>query len=169
MRRNAALALLLLACTLYAATPVWADLSAKSAFTLIRRVAPGDDIREASAFLGDYASERAAHDMKVRRWGTIDDEWFFDVLHDASQVRATRITWVTKGRRDQQTTYAQLTAEGKRFFGAVGTFNGFEEAEWREMGGKLLVRVRMGKNLEEGVTLLTGIRNDPMSSEKYGF
>lgn len=166
--------LLLIVCiaSLCAPTAALADLSAKSAFVLIRKVAPGEPFQDAIGFLGHHTGEwgvDGASDLKVRRWGTPSDEWFFDVLHDTKVVRATRITWVTPGKRDQQMTFSNLTTEGKFFFGRPGKFRTLTEAEWVEMDGKLLVLLKMGAAESDGVTLLTGIRNDAKESAKYGF
>ncbi len=147
-----------------------AELSPRGAFVLVRRVAPGDAFKDATAFLGTYAAEwDAADNLKVRRWGTAADEWIFDVLHDARVVRATRVTWHVRGRRDQQRLFAQLTTEGRKFFGFAANFRGQTEAEWTELDGALLVRARIGEGADGGVTLLTGVRNDKMQSETYGF
>ena len=161
-----------LAAVLIAASPVWADLSPRSAFVLVRRVAPGDEFKDATAFLGLHAAEWTADEasgLKLRRWGTAADEWTFDVLHDTRVVRATRIAWNVRGRRDRQRLFSQLTTEGRKFFGFAATFRGHEEAEWTELDGTLLVRARIEEGADGGVTLLTGIRKDRMESEKYGF
>lgn len=149
-----------------------ADLSAKGAFVLLRRIAPGTEFKDANAFLGRYSGEWAVDEaagIKVRRWGTSSDEWYFDVLHDGRVVRASRITWQVSGRRDQQHTFSHLTTEGKKFFGKNAKFVGQNVAEWTELEETILVSVRMGDRAEDGVTMLTGIRNDEMESAKYGF
>lgn len=153
-------------------TSAYADLSAKSAFTLTTKVSPGTEFKEATGFLGKHSGEWTVDEaarMKVRRWGTPSDEWYFDVLHNGTVVRATRIIWVTKSRRDQQHKFSQLTTEGKRFFGVSGKFKGSSVAEWTELEDALLINVTMGDKPEDGVTMLTGIRNDKMESAKYGF
>jgi hypothetical protein len=154
------------------ASPSSADLSASGAFTLIRKIPPGEEISEAAKFLGEYESEKtvdAKEGIKIRRWGTPKDEWVFDVLHDGVLVRATRITWVTGSRREQQTIFAQLTSEGKKFFGKTAVFHGFTEAEWTDFGEKWLVLARQGDGPAGGVALLSGIRDAVMDSGKYGF
>ena len=148
-----------------------AALSGSGAFVLIQKVAPGTELADASTFLGTYASEEAAEGagMKIRRWGDEDDDWMLDVLHDGSVVRATRIIWNTDTKREQQTIFSQLTTAGKKYFSRTAKFQGLDQAEWVEMDGKLLVRARIEPELSDGVTLLTGIRNDAMESGKYGF
>jgi hypothetical protein len=157
---------------MFAAHPALANLSAQKAFTLIRSVPPGERIDSAAKFLGAYSAERSvngAAGIKVRRWGRQEDEWFLELLHDGSLVMASRITWMTKTKRDQQTTYSQLTTAGKKYFGRVAKFKGLTEAEWTEAGGALLVRAIMKENVSDGVTLLTGVRDREVDSGKYGF
>ena len=170
MRGYLAVALALL-CLLFAPGPSEADLSGSGAFVLIQKVAPGTELADATAFLGAHASEEAAEGkgMKVRRWGDDDDDWMLDVLHDGSVVRATRIIWSTDTKREQQTIFSQLTTAGKKYFSRTAKFQGLDQAEWVEMDGKLLVRARIEPDLSDGVTLLTGIRNDAKESAKYGF
>ena len=81
-------------------TPSWADLSPSGAFTLIKRVPPGESIDRVSDFLGEPLSDRLLNDegtMKIRRW-EVEGKWFLEVLHDGKQVRATRVTWLTPAR-----------------------------------------------------------------------
>jgi hypothetical protein len=149
-----------------------ANLSAAKAFTLIRSVPPGEGIERATDFLGSFATERVVNDsagIRVRRWGGSSDEWFIDVLHDGELVMASRVTWRTRTKRDQQTTFSQLTSAGTKYFGWKATFKSLTEAEWIDMGGALVVRVKMGPELSEGVTLLTGVRDSEVDSGKYGF
>ena len=148
-----------------------AVLSGSGAFVLIQKVAPGTEMADASAFLGAHASEKAGEGagMKIRRWGGEDDDWMLDVLHDGSVVRATRIIWNTETKREQQTIFSQLTTAGRKYFSRTAKFQGLDQAEWVEMDGKLLVRARIEPDLSDGVTLLTGIRNDAKESGKYGF
>ena len=168
--RLARVVFLVLAATIFFTVPALADLSPRSAFVLVRRVAPGDTFKDATAFLGAHAAEWGMEGgLKLRRWGTAADEWIFDVLHDARVVRATRITWNVRGRRDQQRLFSQLTTEGRKFFGFAAKFRGQTEAEWTELDGTLLVRAKLEDAPEGGVTLLTGIRQDKMQSETYGF
>lgn len=170
MMKRRLLAVLIL-CLLGLPVACEAALSASAAFTLIQKVAPGTELPDAVSFLGNHASEGAAEGagMKVRRWGTEEDDWLLDVLHDGSVVRATRITWITRTKRDQQTIFSQLTTAGKKYFGGTAKFRGLDQAEWLEMDGKLLVLARIEPELSQGVTLLTGIRNDAKESSKYGF
>jgi hypothetical protein len=149
-----------------------AVLSPSGAFTLIRRIPPGESLEDASKFLGNHVSEKtvdAKEGIKIRRWGTADEKWFFEVLHDGSLVRAARVNWVTVSRSEQQKLFGQLTGEGKRFFGKGATFRGRTEAEWTDFGEKWLVRARQGEGMTDGVTLLSGIRDAEMDSGKYGF
>lgn len=156
-----------------AALPAYAVLSARSAFTLIRRIPPGETLSGAVSFLGQHASEwvvDAAAKVKVRRWGTEgEDDWYFDVLHDGAVVRAARITWPTASKREQQAIFSQLTTEGKKFFGRPGTFRGMSEAEWKDFDGRWLVRAKLEAEISGGVTLLSGIRDEKMDSGKFGF
>ena len=65
-------------------TPSWADLSPSGAFTLIKRVPPGESIDRVSDFLGEPLSDRLLNDegtMKIRRW-EVEGKWFLEVLHD---------------------------------------------------------------------------------------
>lgn len=168
----AALAAICAACVFWAAGTADAALSASGAFVLIRKVAPGDEFSDAAKFLGQHASERSSMGgkrMKITRWGSESDEWIFDVLHDGETVRATRIIWNTRTKRDQQTIFSQLTSEGRKYFGRAATFDGFDQAEWKELGGKLLVQARIEPEITQGVTLLTGIRNDEKESLTHGF
>jgi hypothetical protein len=160
------------ALTILCAASATADLSPRGAFVLVRRVAPGDTLNDATAFLGAHAVEwavDAAAGLKLRRWGEASDEWVFDVLHDTRVVRATRITWNVRGMRDKQRLFSRLTTEGRKFFGFPAKSRGLTEADWTELGGTLLVRARLSDEREGGVTLLTGIRGDGLESEKYGF
>jgi hypothetical protein len=93
----------------------------------------------------------------------------FDVLHDGKLVRAARITWITNSRREQQIIFAQLTGEGKKFFGRRAVYNGSTDANWSDFGEKWVVRAKQEDALEDGVTLLSGIRDATMGSAKYGF
>lgn len=153
-------------------TAAWAELSARGAFVLIKKIPPGEDLSAVSKFMGAYTSEKvidAKGGIKLRRWGTSDDKWFIEVLHNGSLVRASRITWSAASRGEQQTIFAQLTTAGKNFFGRTGKFHGSEEAEWGSFDEKWLVRVKMGSSIEDGVTMLSGIRDNRMESAKYGF
>jgi hypothetical protein len=152
------------------ARPALANLSAARAFTLIRSVPPGEDIAGAAKLLGGYASERTVDDaggIMVRRWGGPNAEWYFDALHDGSLVMASKVTWRTKQKRDQQVIFSQLTTEGKRYFGKFAKFTGKTEAEWTD--GAVLVRAKQADELEGGVTLLAGVRDALVDSGKYGF
>jgi hypothetical protein len=149
-----------------------AVLSPSGAFTLIRRIPPGESLDDASKFLGKHVSEKTVdtkEKIKLRRWGTADDKWFLEVLHDGSLVRAARINWVTVSKGEQQKIFGQLTGEGRRFFGKGATYKGQMEAEWTDFGEKWLVLARQGNGPTDGVTLLSGIRDAEMGSEKYGF
>ncbi|MDR1482682.1 MAG: hypothetical protein LBI74_08665 [Synergistaceae bacterium] len=157
---------------MFAARPVFANLSAQKAFTLIRSVPPGERIESAARFLGTHLTERSINNeagIKVRQWGRQEDEWFLELLHDGNMVMASRITWRTKTKRDQQTTFSQLTTAGRKYFGRVAKFRGMTEAEWMEAGGTLLVRAVMKEDISGGVTLLTGVRDRNVDSGKYGF
>jgi hypothetical protein len=149
-----------------------AVLSPSGAFTLIRRVPPGEALSDASSFLGQHVSEKTVDSregIKIRKWGTASDKWFFEVLHDGSLVRAARINWVTVSRGEQQKIFGQLTGEGRRFFGKSAAYRGRTEAEWTDFGEKWLVLARQGEGPADGVTLLSGIRDADMDSGKYGF
>jgi hypothetical protein len=161
-----------LAITLILAARSEAVLSPSGAFTLIRRIPPGEEIAEAAKFLGQHAAERTVDSkegIKIRRWGTADDKWFFEALHDGTLVRATRVSWVTGSRAEQQKIFGQLTGEGRRFFGKGASYKGRTEAEWTDFGEKWLVRTRQGEGPTDGVFLLSGIRDALMDSGKYGF
>jgi hypothetical protein len=154
------------------ATCSWADLSAAGAFTLLRKIPPGENLAAVSKFLGQHASEKtvdAKEGIKLRKWGALDDNWTFETLHDGSLVRAARITWITGSRGEQQKIFGQLTGEGRRFFGKAATYRGRTVAEWTDFGEKWLVRARQGEGATDGVTLLSGIRDALMDSGKYGF
>jgi hypothetical protein len=169
--RAAALAVLLALASL-AAAPAGAALSANAAFTLIERVPPGEYYPDAREFLGSPSAERTVdigNGIKVTRWGKLSDSWIFEVLHDAEDVRATRITWRTKSKGDQQTIFSQLTTIGKKFFGKSAAFKGTTEAQWEDFGGRWIVRARIEAELERGVTLLSGIRDSAMGSDRFGF
>jgi hypothetical protein len=158
--------------TLILAARSEAILSPSGAFTLIRRIPPGESLTEAAKFLGSHVSEKtvnAKEGIKVRRWGTADDEWFFEVLHDGTLVRAARVNWITVSRGEQQKIFGQLTGEGRRFFGKAASYKGRTEAEWTDFGEKWLVRARQGEGPTDGVFLLSGIRDALMDSGKYGF
>jgi hypothetical protein len=174
MRSSIRIVSLLLAIAIqgFAGRPAFADLSAQRAFILIRSVPPGEDLEKAEEFLGAHAGERdvkGSAGIKVRRWGGSEDEWIIDLLHDGSRVMASRITWRTESKRDQQTIFSQLTSAGKKYFGRNGKFNGLTEAVWTDMGGTLLVMAKQEAELAQGVTLLTGVRDSEVDSGKYGF
>jgi hypothetical protein len=157
---------------LLSAMPAEADLSANSAFTLIQKVPPGEWLDDAKSFLGPNASERivdGALGIKVSTWGKASDTWVFDVLHDEDTVRATRITWRTKSRSQQQSIFSQLTATGKSFFRGFAKFNGMNEAEWSDFNGRWIVRATLCQNITDGVILLSGIRDAAMDSGRFGF
>jgi hypothetical protein len=82
---------------------------------------------------------------------------------------ASRVTWRTKTKRDQQTTFSQLTSAGKKYFGRVAKFKNLTNAEWTEAGGTLLVKAVMEEAVSDGVTLLTAVRDREVDSGKYGF
>ena len=152
--------------------PLWAELSAQGSFVLIRKIPPGEEMTSVNKFLWEYSSEKnvgAKDGIKIRRWGSEEDDWFVDVLHNDSLVRASRITWRTSSRGEQQRVFAQLTTAGKKFFGRTGKFRGTSEAEWSSFEEKWLVRVHIGSTVEDGVTMLSGIRDKRMDSAKYGF
>jgi hypothetical protein len=174
MRRAARFFVLLFAAALAAswANPAFAALSAQKAFVLIRSVPPGEEIERAAEFLGTNSTERSingAAGIKIRRWGGQEDEWFLELLHDGRLVMASRVTWRTKTKRDQQTVFSQLTSAGKKYFGRTAKFKSQTEAEWTEAGGTLLVKAVMKEALSEGVILLTGVRDKEVNSGKYGF
>lgn len=150
--------------------PAFASLSPGSAFALTQRVAPGDDLRLCIQFLGDHTMEApVSGDVTVMTWGSVFDEWMLEVLNDGRFVRATRITWNVKGRRDQQRLFAQITSEGRQFFGYAPKFVDSSTAEWRELEGSLVMRAHIADELDGGVSLLTGVRSDAMASDVYGF
>ena len=77
--------------------PSWADLSPSGAFTLIKRVPPGESVDRVTDFLGAHLSERLLNEkgtIRIRRW-EVEGKWFLEVLHDGKQVRAARVTWLT--------------------------------------------------------------------------
>ena len=173
--RRAASAALFIAVFLFAILvelPSYAALSAKSAFTLLEKVPPGEYYPTAKSFLGLPSAERVVDigdGIKITRWGKSADTWVFEVLHDEEDVRATRITWRTKTKSEQQTIFSQLTTVGKQFFGKTAEFNGLNEALWSDFGGRWIVKARMEDDLSRGVTLLSGIRDSVMGSERFGF
>lgn len=145
-----------------------ASLSARSAYVLIGRVAPGDSLEDAAKFLGAHTSERANGGDIVRTWGSDADEWKFDVLHDGKSVRATRITWRAENRRDRLTIFGQLTTEGRRYFGHAAKFPDFDTAEWSELDGRLLVRAAVRHDAGI-VSLLAGMRGGSRATDASGF
>ncbi|MDR3279229.1 MAG: hypothetical protein LBT23_01845 [Synergistaceae bacterium] len=152
--------------------PAHAALSAKSAFTLLERVPPGEYLEDARKFLGSPASARTMDknlSIGVMRWGKSGDTWILDVLHDEDTVRATRVTWKTKSRGEQQSIFSQLTTVGKNFFDKPAIFRGSNEAEWNDFGGRWIIVAKIEDDITKGVTLLSGIRDQAMGSEKYGF
>ena len=156
----------------FAESPSYATLSARSAFTLLEKVPPGEHYPDARNFLGLPSTERVVDietDIKITRWGKTADTWIFEVLHDAEVVRATRITWRTKTKSEQQTIFSQLTTVGKQFFGKTASFSGLNEAQWDDFGGRWIVRAKMEEDLARGVTLLSGIRDSAMGSDRFGF
>ena len=175
MRRSTASVVLILAVILFALlseSPSYATLSARSAFTLLEKVPPGEYYPDAKNFLGSPSSERIVDidgGIKITRWGRPDDTWIFEVLHDNEDVRATRITWRAKTKSDQQTIFSQLTTVGKQFFGKTAKFNGMNEAQWDDLGGRWIVRARLEEDIARGVTLLSGIRDNVMGSDRFGF
>ena len=174
MRRAAVVVLFLVAfmAASLAGSPAYAVLSAKSAFTLLEKVPPGEYYPDAKSFLGLPSAERVVDigaDIKITRWGKASDTWIFEVLHDDEDVRATRITWRTKTKSEQQTIFSQLTTVGKQFFGKTAKFNGINEAQWDDLGGRWIVVARMEDDLARGVTLLSGIRDSVMGSDRFGF
>jgi hypothetical protein len=150
----------------------YADLSAQSAFTLIEKVPPGEYYPDAREFLGLPVAERTidiGQNIKITRWGKSSDTWIFEVLHNEEDVRATRITWRTKSKGEQERIFSQLTTAGKNFFSKPGTFKGTKETEWSDFGNRWIVRLKIGDDLNKGVTLLSGIRDSVMGSDKFGF
>jgi hypothetical protein len=149
-----------------------AELSHADAFALIRKIPPGEPLADAVVFLGKHVSDKTVdlkEGIKIRKWGTSADKWTFEMLHDGSMVRASRIKWITSSRSEQQRIFGQLTGEGRRFFGKGATYNGRTEAEWTDFGEKWIVRARQEAGPTDGVTLLSGIRDADMDSGKYGF
>lgn len=149
-----------------------AELYAGGAFTLLRKIPPGESLAAANTFLGSKFFNRTVDKKEgigIRRWGTKKDPWFLEALHDREMIRAIRVTWPTLDRGKQQTLFAQLTREGKNFFGRRGRFLGDGKIEWRELNGKWLVRAEIKRGEMESVTLLSGIRDAEMGSERYGF
>ncbi|MDR1650376.1 MAG: hypothetical protein LBR87_01160 [Synergistaceae bacterium] len=157
---------------IFLASQASAALSAKGAFILLDKVPPGEYLPDAREFLGRPASSRVMDKnlgVGVLRWGSSGDSWFLDVLHDADTVRATRVTWRTKSRGEQQAIFSQLTTAGKNFFGRPAAFRGLSEAEWNDFGGRWIVVARIESDVTRGVTLLSGIRDQAMGSDKFGF
>ena len=175
MRRKISLIVMSLVVVLFvflSGSPSHATLSARSAFTLLEKVPPGEYYPNAKNFLGSPAEERVVdidEGIMITLWGRPNDTWIFEVLHDEEDVRATRITWRTKKKSAQQTIFSQLTSVGRQFFGKTASFNGMNEAQWEDFGGRWIVRARLEKNIADGVTLLSGIRNNVMDSEQFGF
>jgi hypothetical protein len=152
-------------------SPARADLSAKAAFLLLEKVPPGEYYPDARQFLGLPSAERTVdieQDIKITRWGKSADSWMFEVLHDAEQVRATRVTWRTATKGDQQRVFSQLTTAGKNFFGSAAIFKNMEEAQWEDFEGRWITRAKIEPGYS-GVTLLSGIRDAAMGSDRYGF
>lgn len=153
------------------AAPAFA-LSAAGGFSLIRKVPPGEDLLSAEKFLGAYTSETvidADGGIKIRRWGSENDSWFFDALHDGKEIKATRVKWTTRSVAEQQSIFAQLTTAGKNSFERRGQFAGSNEIRWSDFGGRWMVVARYGGNIADGTTLLSGIRSKEFDSAKYGF
>ena len=149
-------------------TPSWADLSPSGAFTLIKRVPPGESVDRVTDFLGKPLSDRLLNDegtMKIRRW-EVAGKWFLDVLHDGKQVRAARVTWLTPARGEQSRIFAGLTGAGREQFGRSAVFSGRNEARWSQLEGRWIVVAALE---EKGVTLLSAIRDKIKDSSKYGF
>jgi hypothetical protein len=174
MRHAASVALFLsvFLLAMLAESPSYATLSARSAFTLLEKVPPGEYYADARNFLGLPSAERVVDigdDIKITRWGKAADTWIFEVLHDDEVVRATRITWRTKTKSEQQTIFSQLTTVGRKFFGITAKFKGMDEAQWDDFGGRWIVRARLEDDLARGVTLLSGIRDSVMGSDRFGF
>ncbi|MDR0653312.1 MAG: hypothetical protein LBG12_08405 [Synergistaceae bacterium] len=170
MRKTAFI--LTLALLVFSVSPARADLSAKAAFLLLEKVPPGEYYPDARQFLGLPSAERVVDiekDIKITRWGKSADSWTFEALHDAEQVRATRITWRTTTKSEQQRIFSQLTTAGKNFFGSVAIFKNMEEAQWEDFEGRWITRARIESGVSGGVTLLSGIRDVTMGSDRYGF
>jgi hypothetical protein len=43
------------------------------------------------------------------------------------------------------------------------------EAQWDDFGGKWITRIMIETDVTKGVTLMSGIRDDVMGSDKFGF
>ncbi len=152
-------------------TPAFA-LSAAAGFSLIKKIPPGEDLVSAGKFLGAYTSESlldAKAGIKVRRWGSEGDSWFFDALHDGKEVKATRVTWTTRSVGEQQSVFAQLTTAGRKAFGRRGKFIGSNEIQWTDFEGRWLIVGKYGSSVTDGTTLLSAIRSKAFDSGKYGF
>lgn len=165
------LALCVLSLFVISAAPAFA-LSAADAFSLIRRVPPGEDLAAAGKFLGAYTSEAALDAtgaLKVCKWGNESDPWFFEALHDGKEIMATRVKWTTKSVAEQQSIFAQLTTAGKKAFERRGKFAGSNEISWNDFDGRWLIVARYGGSVTDGATLLSGIRTKEFNSAKYGF
>jgi hypothetical protein len=166
-----AMFIIILALLVFSASSARADLSAKSAFILLEKVPPGEYYPDARQFLGPPSAERTVDiedGVKITRWGKSADSWTFEVLHDADQVRAVRITWRTASKSDRQRIFSQITTAGKKFFGSTAIFKNMEEAQWEDFEGRWITRAK----IEDGsgkVTLLSGIRDAAMGSDRYGF
>ncbi|MDR1509594.1 MAG: hypothetical protein LBS53_08150 [Synergistaceae bacterium] len=161
-----------LAAIILAVLPAMAAMSGSAAFTLLEKIPPGEFFSDAREFLGAPAFIRpiaGGNGMKLARWGKTSDPWFFDVLHDEDTVRATRITWRTKTRSEQQSIFSQLATAGGRFFGHGALFRGSEEAEWNDFDGRWIVRIKIEHDVTKGVTMLSGIRDQAVGSEQFGF
>jgi hypothetical protein len=157
---------------LLSAFPAMAALSGSAAFTLLEKVPPGEFFSDARAFLGAPAFIRpiaGGNGMKLARWGKDSDSWIFDVLHNEDTVRATRITWRTKTRSEQQSIFSQLVTAGGKFFGKTALFRRSDEAEWNDFDGRWIVRLKIEHNVTKGVTMLSGIRDQAVGSEQFGF
>ena len=149
-------------------TPSWADLSPSGAFTLIKRVPPGESVDRVTDFLGAHLSERLLNEkgtIRIRRW-EVEGKWFLEVLHDGKQVRAARVTWLTPARGEQSRIFAGLTSAGREQFGRSASFSNRKEARWSELEGRWIVVAALE---EKGVTLLSAIRDRIKDSSKYGF
>jgi hypothetical protein len=154
------------------AIPALAALSGNAAFTLLEKVPPGEYFPDAREFLGAPAFIRpiaGGNGMKTARWGKASDPWILDVLHDEDTVRATRITWRTKTRGEQQSIFSQLATAGGKFFGKGALFRGSNEAEWNDFDGRWIVRLKIENDVAKGVTMLSGIRDQAVGSEQFGF
>ncbi|MDR1578793.1 MAG: hypothetical protein LBS35_00415 [Synergistaceae bacterium] len=163
--------IVILALLVFSVSPAWPALSAKAAFLLLEKVPPGEYYPDARQFLGLPSAERTVdieNDIKITRWGKSSDSWTFEALHDAEQVRATRITWKTGSKGDQQRIFSQLTTAGKSFFGSAAIFKNMEEAQWEDFGGRWITRAKIETGYSE-VTLLSGIRDAVVGSDRYGF